>query len=117
MQHVENLELMRRAVRSQICPHCHHRPKGSEALTPREPRACEPKCAIFLNLPVLEEIASRHANEPGAYEQAIRKCVCQACTLSDSSGDFCADGLTRSCPLATYAKQVIDLLEGLLAVR
>ena len=80
MQHLSSMELMKCGVRAQICPHCHHRPKGSENLGPRQPRSCEGRCAIFLNLPVIEEIASRHANEPGEYERAIRACVCQHCT-------------------------------------
>ena len=117
MQHVSSLELMKRAVRCQICTHCQHRPKGSEALGPMQARACEPKCAIFLNLPILEEIASKHPSIPGAYERAIESAICEHCHIGASSGEFCADRLSCTCPLATYGKQVIELVEGLLAIR
>ena len=89
MQHLSSLELMNRAVRSQVCPHCHHRPKGSESMTPAEPRSCEPTCAIFLNLPKLEAIAAKHPNEPGEYEKAIKTWVCADCKLTSSSGEYC----------------------------
>ncbi len=108
---------MRRAVRCQVCAHCHRRPKGSESLGPKVPRACEPACAIFLHLPELEAIAAKHANEPGAYEKAICDGICPACKLTPSAGDFCADQMARTCPLAAYGKQVIELIEGLQALR
>ncbi len=117
MQHVSTETLVRRAIRCQICPHCHRRPKGSENLGPRVARLCEPNCPIFRYLPKLEEIAARHANEPGAYEAAIRDLVCQTCTLSPTAGDYCVEGMTRNCPLATYVKQAVELIEGLLAIR
>jgi len=117
MQHVSSQELIRRAVRCQVCPHCHRRPKHSETLGPLVPRACEPACAIFLHLPELEAVAAAHANAPGAYETAIRDSVCPTCKLTPSAGDFCADQMARTCPLSAYGKQVIELIEGLLAVR
>ena len=117
MQHLSLQTLVERGVRCQICPICHHRPKGSESLGPRDPRSCEPTCAIFRFLPELEEIAATHANEPGAYEEAIRSHICSACTLSPTAGEFCSESLNRTCPLATYGNKVIELLEGLLAIR
>ena len=117
MQHVSYDQLVRRAIRCQVCTHCHRRPKDSERLGPKEARVCEPTCAIFLHLPELNEIATRHLNEPGAYEEGIRDAICPTCALSNSAGEFCADRMARTCPLAAYGKQVIELIEGLLAVR
>jgi hypothetical protein len=81
------------------------------------PRTCESSCPIFLNLPELHAVAEGHLNEPGRYEQAVRQLVCTNCTLSESAGEFCADWAARSCPLAAYGKQAIEVIEGLLAVQ
>jgi hypothetical protein len=43
----------------------------------------------------------------------IRRAVCQTCRASLSAGDYCAEHLTRVCPLSRYAGQVIQILEDL----
>ena len=111
MQHTPIQTVAARAIRAKVCTQCYQRPAGSEALGPTIPRSCETDCSIFRNLAKLEGIAA-HVKDPGldAYEQAVRKYVCQRCTLSPSAGEFCAEYANRTCPLSRYLGDVIEVL-------
>jgi len=117
MQNLSQDELARRAVRSQICPVCNDRPKGSESFGPAVSRVCEATCAIFQSLPALRTML--HARDPqlDSIEQAMRNKVCNHCTLSPTAGDFCAESLGRTCPLSCHALDVVSVLERLPAAR
>ena len=111
MQHLPSLVVMQRAIRHNVCTQCFLRPSGSEKLGSDQPRACEPDCQIFVNLPRLREIAgSVDSPTLGAYEHAIKEVVCQRCQADETSGDFCAERTTRDCPLARYMGDVVSTL-------
>jgi hypothetical protein len=115
MRHLTQDDVARRAVRAQICPVCYQRPPGSETLKPDEPRECEPHCAIFLSLPILQTLVACRDSKLDSIEQTMRNQVCNHCTLSPSAGDFCSESLARTCPLSRHALDVIRLLERLTA--
>ena len=109
MQHVTKLDLFARALRSRICTKCYQRPAHSETMPPSAARICEPTCPIFMNLPKVVGLAARPPTQIST-ELLVRHVVCQACTASTSAGDYCADGLARTCPLSRYHQDVIDVL-------
>jgi hypothetical protein len=113
MQHHETFDVIKCAIRAKICPRCHQRPPGSEALGPHQPRVCEPRCPVFLNLSRIVEIATGNSGE--SYERAVKSLICEPCTLAPSSGEFCSEYLTRTCPLSCYARDVLGLVEQITA--
>jgi hypothetical protein len=115
MQHPTATQTAQRLTRALICTKCPRRPAGSESLGPLDPRSCEPTCALFVYLPQLQQIAGQNDPVPGDYERSLKDTVCGKCRLSPTAGDYCADYLARSCPLSTYAGEVIGALEGLRA--
>lgn len=115
MQHKPTLELARRAARSQICPICYQRPAGSETLGPGVSRPCEPDCTIFLSLERL--LAAMNSGPlPPAPDDVMRQVVCPTCQASASAGDYCSEGMTRTCPLSRHSGQVLQLLESLALI-
>jgi hypothetical protein len=113
MQNLLTLELAKRAVRVRICPRCYQRAVGSDALGPDQPLSCEAKCPLFLNLARLAEIAIYRDPMLTSYEQAVKREICESCTLAPSSGEFCSEYLARTCPLSRYAQDVIELIQHL----
>lgn len=113
MQSLPEMDVIKRALRSRICPQCHARPTGSEQLSPDQPRSCEPGCSIFLHLPRVRDIVMTvHDPSLGPYEHALVENVCEkSCDVSATAGDFCAERSVRRCPLATYAGQVVEVIE------
>ena len=106
---------IRRALRAQVCPSCPIRPVGSESLDDMTPRTCEYACTIFGNLEALKSVAQSTANDPLLhFDRAIREGVCQQCTATPSAGDFCADRLACTCPLAMQSAKVLEALEGVI---
>ncbi|HVT88342.1 MAG TPA: hypothetical protein VHD56_05785 [Tepidisphaeraceae bacterium] len=112
MQNKPLIELTRTAVRAAICTKCYQRPVGSESLDSSIPRQCEGECAIFSHLPQLLAAAKR--DEKLSPDELMQKTVCSSCDISPSAGDFCADRLTRACPLSRYSGELILILEKLL---
>src|SRR5438045_3712902 len=114
MQHESRHDVLRRAIRARICTECYQRPPGSETLSADEPRVCEPRCPIFLNVHSLGLVARKTDGEAlPNYEQHLRNAICQHCTTSITAGDYCVERLTRSCPLSRYLYDVLDLIEKL----
>jgi hypothetical protein len=115
MQHIQTIEILKRAVRSRVCTVCFKRPPGSETLDAETPRSCEPQCAIFMHLPVMRRIVQEQSDRSIApYEDAMRELVCQHCQLTPTAGDYCAERANMRCPLAHYAVEVVDALESVL---
>lgn len=112
MQHKRSLELAQMAVREKVCPICTHRPPQSEMLAPSVPRACEPTCTIFMNLPQMMRAAGI-ADPSAAPDDILRDYVCPACRASVSAGDYCAEHVARTCPLSCYSAEVLDVLQRL----
>jgi NADPH-dependent glutamate synthase beta subunit-like oxidoreductase len=112
MQHLEKLDLCRRAVRSRVCVKCYQRPLHSDAWGPADARPCEGGCPIFQNLPHLIGLAVQRRVDPAvSTEKRIRDVVCSACAASPSAGDYCAESLARTCPLSRYNQEVLDVLK------
>ena len=109
MQHKPPLEVAKLAIRAKVCPKCYDRPAGSESLGPEVARTCEPQCTIFLSLSKL--LSAVEERSKLSTEQVVHNVVCQTCTSSISAGDYCADYLTRSCPLSRYAADVLTVLD------
>ena len=107
MQHLQLLDVAARAARERICTQCYQRPPGSESLHPEVPRACEPKCPVFVHLPKLLKMSHEPAAEP---EQIVRGAICQRCALSPSAGEYCSEYLARTCPLSRYSAELIAVL-------
>jgi hypothetical protein len=109
------IDVMRRAIRERVCTECFMRPAGSERLGPDVPRECEGACTIFANLVPLRKVAAAMAEQdvsPGLFERAIRDSVCARCSHAiGSGGDFCAEHLAETCPLAVYGQRVIETLD------
>ena len=99
MQHKSTIELTKAGLRARICTKCYQRPAGSESLDATIPRSCESICTIFVHLPQVVKAVVESAGEL-APDEIMQSCVCPACTLSASAGEFCADRLTRTCPLS-----------------
>src|SRR5262245_34006792 len=115
MQNHTTDRAIRRALRARVCPECLVRPVGSGSLDDQTPRKCEGTCAIFANLNALKSVAQRTANDSLLhFERAIREGVCQQCTATPSAGDFCAERLACTCPLAVQSAKVLEVLEGLM---
>ena len=110
MQHLPPSDVLKRAIRAKVCTACYQRPAGSEALPADVPRACEPLCPIFQNVPRLFDVAAACAG--GArYEDAVKQLACAQCSLSPSSGEYCSEYGARTCPLSRYARDVLQLIE------
>lgn len=118
MQHLPTLEVMKRAVRAEVCPQCSQREPEGEWPHLDKPRPCEAGCTIFLNLPRLRLIVHRqHSASMTPYEEAMRELICQSCQSHHTAGDYCAPRSTRSCPLSRYADLVVDVLERVDSAR
>jgi hypothetical protein len=111
-------EIMRRAVRSSVCPICRYRPPGSEALGPAFPRICESRCTLFENLEPLADIAlDQHGNTRADYETEIVNNICLRCQAAPTAGDYCAERLARTCPLAIHALRALEVIEPIAIKR
>src|SRR4051794_14995300 len=110
MQHKASIDVVRYAIRVKICRQCWQRPEGSEIDGPLVERACESKCTIFMNLPQLHTAMVSGVENLSA-DEVMHNFVCPGCHLSASAGDFCADGMTRTCPLSRYSAEVTQILE------
>jgi len=119
MQHLPTLEVMTRAVRSEVCTQCSQRePAQGDWPHLDRPRPCEPECTIFINLPKIRLIAHRvHSQSLTPYEDAMREMICQTCHNHHTAGDYCAPRTTRQCPLSRYAGRVVDALERIEQAR
>jgi hypothetical protein len=116
MENTSTEQVLRYALRGQVCPICPLRPPGSESLGPTVARSCEVGCTIFTNLETLKGIAASSADNPLAgYERAIREQICQGCKAAPTAGDFCYEGFSRTCPLSVMAPNVLLVIESLLA--
>jgi hypothetical protein len=115
MQRVQILELMRRALRGDVCKECWQRPPGSEKLDTTVPRTCEVHCPIFKDLPRLQSVA-RQVKSPSLapYQLAVLNRICQKCDASPTAGDYCHEQLTRTCPLSRYLGKVMGVIERVL---
>lgn len=113
MKHLSMLETAKRAVRSMICTQCYQRPHGSETLGAAVPRACEPRCTIFMHLPRIAAAVFEGKTTNQAGDEVMRKSVCPECDACPTAGDFCSERLARTCPLSRYNAQVIAILEQL----
>lgn len=112
--HKLTIDSVERAVRGTVCPVCYQRPHGSETLGNDVPRACQPHCPIFLNLPKLYRIAVHHDTQtPGSLDKQIKETICPECAVSPTHGDFCAEFEHRTCPLSRFAAEVVILIETL----
>ncbi|MBI1335546.1 MAG: hypothetical protein GC164_01135 [Phycisphaera sp.] len=108
------LEDARRAVRWIVCRSCAFRPHQSELLGPEEPRACEPGCQVFLNMPrIMEMVATTADKSMVTYERIMRDRVCAKCQSSETSGDYCGERSVAHCPLSMYARDVVSVIERL----
>jgi hypothetical protein len=115
MHHVATDEVIRRALRAQVCPTCRLRPEGSESLGPLAARLCEGTCTIFETIDELTAIAERFAGDPlASYERAINDGICQHCTAAPTAGDYCSERFHRTCPLTLEAANVLTIIEALL---
>jgi hypothetical protein len=111
MQNKPALEVAKLAVRSKICPDCYQRPVGSESLG-LVARSCEAHCTIFQSLPLLLT-ATQQTPAEMSLDRVMREFVCKGCQASPTAGDFCAEGLTRTCPLSRYAATVLQILSSI----
>jgi len=114
MQHLAKIELIDRGIREAVCVKCTQRPAGSEKLSPSVARECEPDCTIFKNLPELIRATVKTDGTTGSYEGKIRNFVCAVCDASPTSGDYCTDGMARTCPLSLYGGEVVAMIEQLM---
>ena len=115
MRRLPTIELLRRALRERVCTQCVQRPEGSEHDPPTQPRACEPQCTVFLNLPKLKQIARMvHAPTLGPYEEVFREEICSSCQASPTSGDFCHERTVQDCPLSRQASEVLETITRVL---
>ena len=116
MQHATLLPVVKNALRAEICTVCDQRPAGSETLGPTVARSCEDQCPIFKYVPKLVGIASTvRGQRLGPVEDLLLDHVCNHCDVSQSAGDFCAERLSRSCPLSVHHLKVIETIEPLIA--
>jgi len=110
MQHKETLDVVKYAIRARICTKCWQRPPHSETLGPLVARKCEPHCTIFTNLAQLHT-ALLLAPACLSADEVMHHFICPTCRASPSAGDYCADGMTRTCPLSRYGEDLRQILE------
>src|SRR5215213_6904119 len=85
MKRVLSLSTVQQAVRSTACAECGRRTPGPGDVA--TPRACEARCALFLGLPRLWDLAIRLDPMVGRFEPVMRRAV------SDAMGpDHSAEG-------------------------
>ena len=113
MKHLAMLEMTQRAVRSRICTQCYQRPHESEKLDAAIPRACEPQCTIFMNLPRIAAAVFARATDNRSGDDVMRFLVCSECAACPSAGDYCSERLARTCPLSRYNGELLTILEQL----
>ena len=70
-----------------------------------------------MNLPRLVDVAAVCASAPVAFEREVKDLICARCTLAPSSGEYCAEYTARTCPLSRYARDVLELIDAVLATR
>jgi hypothetical protein len=114
MQHVPIIESAKHAFRATICPMCQLRPAGSEGLGPLVPRVCEPACSLFLYSNKLKEIAEAAPDDRPLDEREIQNQICNGCCVKPTAGDYCANRLSCTCPLACFAGHAAGIFEGLV---
>jgi hypothetical protein len=107
---INEMELVRRAVRAKICTRCYQCPRDQMALTPEVARSCEPECTLFHNLPALHAAVAKDLMVLADADRAVETLVCERCKARPTSGEFCAEFSSRTCPLSRYGRDVIDVL-------
>jgi hypothetical protein len=108
---IEETELIKRGVRAKICVRCYQCPHEQATLAADVPRSCERDCTIFANLPLMQSAVLRHLPVLGDADEAVEQIVCAVCHVRPTSGEFCAEFATRTCPLSRYGRDVIELLQ------
>lgn len=117
MRHENVLNVMRRAIRKEICPTCFRREPfvdgtNSTEARPTEARQCEAGCSIFINLPMLKRLSQKSIHDSTiSLEDEILEKICARCESNETAGDYCRDRTSRSCPLSRYGFDVIEVLE------
>jgi hypothetical protein len=104
------IENAKRSVRLKVCQTCYQRPLNSGLFGPEVPRLCETQCTIFTNLETL--LAAGYVTRL-SIDDHLQESTCQTCHSCTSAGDFCADRLTRFCPLSRYGAQVMAIVQTL----
>jgi hypothetical protein len=96
-RNIPTLEITQRALRASICAHCPVRPDGSESWGTEKSRACERGCRLFLNLPVLREVARQRDPMLAETSEAIVRQIQDIKESADFDGHGAkiVDGLTR----------------------
>src|SRR5947209_5491211 len=103
---IEELELSKRAVRAKICPGCYQCPGSERALNQLTPRSCEAACMIFINLPAMHLAVTNRLTVLSDADKAVEQVICETCHARPTSGEFCAEFASRTCPLSRYGRDV-----------
>jgi ferredoxin len=118
MQQLARMDVIKRGIRSEVCPKCENRALDAQPLDLSEPWPCEQTCPIFAYLPEMVRLTRQQLDEPlPDYRALVRDSVCQGCTLSETAGDYCAEGFTRACPLSRHELEVVGIVERLISRR
>lgn len=108
MRGVATLEVAKRAIRGRVCTKCWVRPDGSARWGEDVVRECEGRCQIFTHLhKVLRVERLTEGASAEGIEAARKQEVCATCQEMPSSGEYCLQNLTRSCPLSRYQLEVV----------
>ena len=88
-------------VRAQVCADCRDRMPGTDANPPDQPRACETKCPLFVQLNVLTEAARQADPLLGNPTRTLHRMVSHI-------GDT---GRRRAATILRNGRKVIKILE------
>jgi hypothetical protein len=123
--HDARIDVLRRGIRTGVCPHCDQRAIDSDLLPVDEPRSCEGRCAVFCNLPALVEIIESLDPQAGSgrnaggqerslaatIDHAVKALICLRCQAVPA-GSHCSNRTNTHCALVQNQPRVVRVLAG-----
>jgi hypothetical protein len=108
-------ERARFGLRIAVCTRCSARPAGSEALGAASPRACEPACELFDQLPALLRTARCIDPMVGSFGRIMEGHLKPLSRVGTASAGSPADDTCRPRPRFRHTEPIIRVLRRRVA--
>ncbi len=108
--------LMKMGLRAQICSQCRPDALGADPLL-ASPCSCEPRCALFVQLPRLAQFLGRYrAKPPAGYEEFVLKLLRESASETSSEKVLLTNHSSEPGPYLDFTAEALASLERMAAL-